>query len=209
MFERVISKTTKQNLATLSQTPILEDFYLAGGTGLALQFGHRISIDLDFFSAQEFNPELLVVQLKKIGKFSLESKAEGTLHGILNGTRITFLHYPYPLLFPFHKFGKVNIADYLDIACMKLSAISSRGSKKDFIDLYFICKEIPLEKIFKLFAKKYKEINFNITHIFKSLCYFEQADKEPLPKMFDEVSWIDVKKFFRNEVLKSDFNSFT
>ncbi len=200
MFKKVISKKTKQNLATLSQTLILENFYLAGGTGLALQFGHRISIDLDFFSAQEFNPELLVSQIKKLGKFSLESKSWGTLHGTFNKTKITFLHYPYPLLFPFKKFEKVNIVDYLDIACMKLSAISARGSKKDFIDLYFICKKVSLEEIFKLFSKKYKEIDFNMNHIFKSLCYFEQADKEPLPKMFGEVSWIDVKKFFRESV---------
>jgi len=166
MFEKVISEKTKQNLATLSQTPILKDFYLAGGTGLALQFGHRISIDLDFFSAQKFNPELLVTQIKELSKFSIESKSWGTLHSILNGDRITFLNYSYPFLCPFKKFKKINIADYLDIACMKLSAISSRGSKKDFIDFYFICKKIPLEKIFKLFGKKYKEIDFNMTHIF-------------------------------------------
>ena len=200
MFEKVISKKTKQNLATLNQMPILENFYLAGGTALALQFGHRVSEDLDFFNAQKFDPELLVTQIKELGKFSLESKTEGTLHGILNGTRITFLYYPYPLLYPFKKFEEINVADYLDIACMKLNAISSRGSKKDFIDLYFICEKTPLEKIFKLFAKKYKEVNFNMTHIFKSLCYFEQADKEPLPKMFNEVSWINIKKFFRESV---------
>ena len=200
MFEKVISKKTKQNLATLNQMPILENFYLAGGTALALQFGHRVSEDLDFFNVQKFDPELLVTQIKELGKFSLESKTEGTLHGILNGTRITFLYYPYPLLYPFKKFEEINVADYLDIACMKLNAISSRGSKKDFIDLYFICEKTPLEKIFKLFAKKYKEVNFNMTHIFKSLCYFEQADKEPLPKMFNEVSWINIKKFFRESV---------
>jgi len=200
MFKRVISETTRQNLVKLNQSLILKNFYLAGGTGLALQLGHRISIDLDFFSIKKFNPELLAIQIKELGKFSIESKAEGTLHGILNGVKITFLYYPYPLLYPFKEFERVNVADYLDIACMKLNAISSRGSKKDFIDFYFICKKISLKKIFKLFEKKYKEVDFNMTHIFKSLCYFEQADKEPLPKMFDEVSWTNVKKFFRENV---------
>ena len=109
MFKKVINEKTRQNLVKLSQNSILEDFYLAGGTGLALQFGHRISIDLDFFSAQKFNPELLTAQIKELGKFSLESKSWGTLHGTFNKTEITFLYYPYSLLFPFQKFEKMTV----------------------------------------------------------------------------------------------------
>jgi len=206
MFEKVVTKKTKENLAALSQTSFLKDFYLAGGTALALQFGHRTSIDLDFFSAQKFKPELIATRIREVGEFSLESKDWGTLHGIFKGTRITFLYYPYPLLFHLKKFEGINVADYLDIACMKLDVVSTRGSKKDFIDFYFICQKIQLEEVFKIFSKKYKEIDFNLIHIFKSLCYFEEADKQPMPKMFENVVWADVKKFFIKEVknLKKD-----
>lgn len=200
MVEKILNKKTKQNLAILGKISWLKNFYLAGGTGLALQFGHRISLDLDFFTPKEFKPELLVAHLKKIGKFSLRAKDWGTLHGVFNGTRITFLHYPYPLLFPPKRFLKIKLADYLDIACMKLDVVSTRGSKKDFIDLYFVCQEIDLKKLLKLFSKKYKDIDFNLIHLFKSLCYFKDAEKGPTPKMLKKISWQRVKEFFIQQV---------
>ncbi len=202
MFEKVITKKTKQNLAKLSKVSFMKDFYLAGDTALALQFGHRTSLDLDFFSPKEFRPELLAARLEKIGGFSLKSKAWGTLHGVFAGTRITFLYYPYPLLSPKKKFLKINLANWTDIACMKLDAISTRGSKKDFIDIYFIRQKIAFKKLFRLFAKKYKSVDFNMIHLFKSLCYFKEAEKQPMPKMFKIVSWQEVKEFFIEQVKK-------
>lgn len=200
MFEKVINSKTKQILAEFGQNPKLKNFYLAGGTGLALQLGHRISVDLDFFSKDKFEPELLIHQIKGLGDFSLQSQDWGTVHAVLNEIKITFLYYDYLLLFSFKQFQGVSVADELDIACMKLGAIAARGSKKDFIDLYFLCQKIELKEILKLFVKKYKEVNFEITHLFKSLCYFEQAEKEPLPKMLKEASWERIKIFFQKEV---------
>ncbi len=95
------------------------------------------------------------------------------------------------------------MADIRDIGCMKLSAISSRGSKKDFVDIFFICqKTIAFEKLLEAFRKKYKDINYNILHILKSLIYFEDADKEPMSKMLIPVSWKEVKNFFEEEIKK-------
>lgn len=202
MFEKVLTKKTKQNLAILSKSPFFKNFYLAGGTGLALQLGHRSSLDLDFFTSENFRPELLAAYLKKAGNFSLKSKDWGTLHGVYNGTLITFLYYPYPSLFPYKKFLKTKLAHYLDIVCMKLDAVSTRGSKKDFVDLYFICQKVSLKKIIKLFSEKYKSVDFNLIHLFKSLCYFKNAEEEPMPKMFRKISWLKVKSFFIQEIKK-------
>jgi hypothetical protein len=112
------------------------------------------------------------------------------------------LAYKYPLLAPLKKIEGIKVADIKDIGCMKISAISSRGSKKDFIDLFFICQKIALGKMLQFFEKKYKEIDYNIMHIIKSLVYFEDAEKDPMPKMLIPVSWQKVKKFFQKEIKK-------
>jgi hypothetical protein len=180
----------------------LEGFYLAGGTGLALQLKHRLSQDLDFFKRKDFDPKILIQKIKELGKFSIEKEEENSLAGNFEGTRITFLAYKYPLLAPLKKMEGIKVADIKDIGCMKISAISSRGSKKDFIDLFFICQKIALGKMLQFFEKKYKEIDYNIMHIIKSLVYFEDAEKDPMPKMLTPVSWQKVKKFFQKEIKK-------
>ena len=85
---------------------------------------------------------------------------------------------------------------------MKLDSVSTRGARKDFIDLYFICQKIDLRSLLKIFAKKYKNINFNLLHILKSLIYFRDAEKDPQPLMLKKLSWVKVKKFFQQEVKK-------
>jgi len=203
MPQEVISKNTQDCLALLDKRKILKDFYLAGGTGLALQLNHRISIDLDFFTSKNFNPEKLREKIKNLGKFSVEKEEEDILIGIFNKTRISFFVYNYPALFSFKKFHGISVADPRDIGCMKISAIASRGSKKDFVDVFFICqKVISLQKLLKLFEKKYKEVDYNMTHILKSLVCFEDAEKDPMPKMLIKVSWKDIKKFFQEEIKK-------
>ena len=100
-----------------------------------------------------------------------------------------------------HPFLGVSIADIIDIGCMKIDAISSRGSRKDFIDLYVISTGIvPLYEMLKLFEKKYKGIEYNKVHILKSLIYFTEAEEEPLPQMLTKIDWNDVKKFFEQQV---------
>jgi len=205
MFEKVLPKKTQEDLAVLRKAKVLEDFYLAGGTGLALQLFHRASLDFDFFTQKSFDSKILVQKIKNLGKFSIEKEAENTLSGIFNDTRITFLKYTYPLLFSLKKIQGIRVARIEDIGCMKISAISSRGTKKDFIDLYFICQKVPLQKLLKLFQKKYKSVDYNMVHILKSLVYFEDAKKDPLPKMIIPISWLKVKNFFQKEVKKIVF----
>ena len=201
MLEEIISKETRRNLELLKKASVLDDFYLAGGTGLALQMKHRISIDLDFFTKKDVNIEPLKDKLNALGLLTVEKEAKNTLDGTFNDTKIMFLKYSYPLLFPLQEFESIKTADIRDIGCMKISAISSRGSKKDFIDLFFICKNVlNLEELLELFKKKYKDINYNIAHIRKSLVYFEDAKKDPMPKMLIHVDWVAVKSFFQSQV---------
>jgi hypothetical protein len=104
------------------------------------------------------------------------------------------------LLFPFEIFLGVNVADPRDIACMKLSAIVSRGTKRDFIDFYVVAKQYGLPQLLEWFKKKYAQTNYSLVLLLKSLTYFEDAEKDPMPDMLEQGSWEEVKQFFSGEV---------
>ncbi len=199
MPNQIISKKTRRNLELLKKSKLLDDFYLAGGTGLALQLEHRLSMDLDFFNKKSINTQSLKNNLQALGTLSITKEDKDTLNGVFNGTEIMFLKYSYPLLFPLQKKKDITIADIRDIGCMKISSVSGRGTRKDFIDLYFICKDVvSFKELLKLFKKKYKSINYNMVHILKSLTYFNDAEKDPMPNMLKPVDWAKVKCFFQN-----------
>lgn len=198
----VLPPATAKTWSVIKDIPVIDQFYLAGGTGLALRFGHRISKDLDFFTAATFNIDHMIQKLGSLGNFQLELKAEQTVVGILNETKLSFLGYPYPLLDPVFKMRGVQIAAISDIACMKIDAISSRGTKRDFIDLFFIVQDITLNRMLDLFEKKYATIKYNLMHVKKSLVYFGDADPDPMPDMLKPIEWDKVKSFFQIEVQK-------
>lgn len=197
MFTRGLSEQTQASLESLRNAPFVKNYYLAGGTALSLHLGHRFSNDLDFFSASPAASELIRSQLSKLGNLEIFQNDEGTFNGMLNGVKLSFFIYPYDLLNPFLDFYGVKVADIFDIACMKIDAISSRGTKRDFIDLYFICNKFkPIEKLLELYAKKFSKAKFNKLHIVKSLVYFEDAEDNVMPQMIEKVSWENVKKYF-------------
>ena len=199
----VLPEDTKQTFSLLSNSSLIKRFYLTGGTALALQIGHRISEDFDFFTTENFDESILIQKMPEVGKFQLEKKSEQTIIGILNNTKISFMGYHYPILSPLKNISSVNVADVVDIACMKIDTISSRGAKRDFIDVFFIVKEIiPLKEIFEFFEKKYAAINYNMMHIKKSLVFFDDAESDPMPQMLKPVKWNEVKLFFRKEIKK-------
>ena len=205
MYQEIINKKTESLLEKLHKEKILKDFYLAGGTALALQYEHRKSIDLDWFNQKEFNTDKLKGKLSQFDKITIQSEEKNTLNLILSGVKLSFLNYPYKLLFPLINWRKIKLADERDISCMKLSAISSRGSKKDFIDLFFILKKYSLSELLKLFDKKYQNIKYNKLHILKSLTYFDDADNEPMPIMLKEINWKEIKEYIKiktkNEII--------
>ena len=198
---------TYKNILSTEETKLIrripeciqEKFYLGGGTGLALQIGHRYSHDFDFFSDTEFNNDVIIKEIAQLGEFRLFQESRGTLEGTVKNTRITFLYYNYPLLKMFTRFEKIRLASLIDIAVMKISALSARGSRKDFIDLYFLKDYFKWdEELIPAFKEKYKGTGYNVYHIIKSLSYFKEAEQEPMPQMIRSFSWSDVVQYFEN-----------
>jgi hypothetical protein len=196
---KVIPASTQTALCALRDAKTLDRFYLAGGTALALQFGHRLSLDLDFFSPEHFSEEALLQQVQLMPAFALAVKAPYTLHATIQETKVSFLGYAYPMLFPTNRFLEVAVADPRDIACMKVSAIASRGTKRDFVDLYVSAERYGLKEILRFFDRKYAQTHYSMIHILKSLTFFADAEKDPMPHMLVPLDWEKVKQFFLME----------
>ena len=186
----------------IGQNPV-PGSYLAGGTALALILGHRLSIDFDWFCASKFDTETLSHQLSDIGSFKISEAAQGTLHGFFEGVRISWLYYPNPMLDEFVttlEMPGLKLASTLDIAVMKLVALSHRGSVKDFIDLYLLAhNSLAPGQLINELPRKFPQAKLNYYHIIKSLSYFDDAECEPMPKMLIELDWQDLKRFFLEE----------
>lgn len=205
MFTTVLSKNAQNALALLGKNSILpKDTFLAGGSSLALQFGHRISVDFDFFTPSPFESKKIIEKLKKIGKFIFQEAAEkNTLLGLFENVKFSLFLYEYPLIFKPIEYLNIRLAHPKDIAAMKLAAIMDRGTKKDFIDMYFLNKKgISIEQAFQYYDKKYKSLANNLYSLVKSLSYFEDADKLEMPKMIEKVDWEKIKEFFRSETIR-------
>lgn len=182
-----------------------EDFYLAGGTALALQLGHRDSVDFDFFSKQNgdidtkdlFNEINNIFKDHKVLKV-LEDK--NTLNIIIDDNiKLSFFGYKYDLLNKLIEEENIMLGSVEDIGCMKLSAITSRASNKDYIDLYFILNKIELHDLLKKATKKFPTIDTNL--ILKSLVYFDDVYIEPIIfKNDNNVDFETIKTFLENKV---------
>ncbi len=205
MHNETLAPNTKIAFDILSNQVPLKSFYLSGGTALALHLGHRESEDLDFFTEHPFNPQTLQQQLESAIKLTDISQNPGTLNCYANNVKLQFLNYPYQLISPTTIWNGLAISSIRDIACTKLITISSRGSKKDFIDLFFLLQSFTLEELFKLLPKKYPQVDYNVVHIIKSLVFFEDADIQPSPKMHKNVSWPEVKKSISSAVKNFKF----
>ena len=198
----ILTESRKKTLPLLVSWK--EKFYLAGGTGLALQIGHRDSVDFDFFSNNSFDPNIKIKELLKHfdqKSFSVTQIENNTLSILLNSEiKISFMTYDYPLVKPLISSEYLNIASIPDIACMKLSTIMQRSALKDYVDLYEIMKIYNLEQLLSFSKKKYPTIDLAV--ILKSLSYLDDIVDEPLIYK-DEKSKpsLDVlNKFFQNEV---------
>lgn len=203
MFPRTLSHIAQDTLALLGRSNILDESYLAGGSALALQFEHRRSIDFDFFSDKEIDTEKIKSKLQKIGTYVGEQQTPKTMVGVFNKVKFSHFYYPYKLIAATKKFSNIQIASFNDIAAMKLVAITDRGTKKDYIDLYFLVnKGLTFEAMFKLYDQKYKLLKTNLFTLIKSISYFDAAEGTEMPDMIVKTSWTEVKKFFQKEVIK-------
>uniref|UniRef100_A0A7C6EFG3 Nucleotidyl transferase AbiEii/AbiGii toxin family protein n=1 Tax=candidate division WOR-3 bacterium TaxID=2052148 RepID=A0A7C6EFG3_UNCW3 len=208
---RFLPKQSQRVFKILTQLPIWDDFYIGGGTGLILRFGHRLSADFDLFSPTNrlSSPErrLLYSWLKKAGKTVVESTREGSFRLTFEGVTLGFFYYDYPLIAPLERYGKVKVASLEDIALMKIAAIIGRGSKKDFVDLYFILKKggIGLAKLLSLARKKFPHVRDVAIQALQALTYFTDAETETIQgklKMAKPIAWQKIKSFLISEVTK-------
>jgi len=130
-----------------------------------------------------------------------ESEGEKTFNGALNGVKISFFEYPYPLISSKTQYkDNIYLASRPDIAVMKLEAVARRGTYKDFVDIYFLLKEYNLDQLLDFLGKKFTGVEYNETHLLKSLTYFEDAKKSEFPEMIKPVNWEDIKKFLLSAV---------
>jgi len=188
-------------LKRLMLLPILEPFFLVGGTAIALQLGHRKSIDLDLFTTEPFNNSNLIGVLANNFEISIELEEPNMLITNIEGIKVDFVKMGYPIEYPTLLIEEVRMLDLRDIAPMKLKAIAQRGDKKDFFDIHFLLDHLPLETMISLFKQKFKM--HEVFHIVKSLTYFEDAEQSANPVVFDKsVTWQKVKASINRAVKK-------
>lgn len=202
MHEEVLTDDQRGALAVLAQRGLLSRFYLVGGTAAALHMGHRLSIDFDLFCNEPFDRAKIAEQLTATLPLTITFNRGTTIQGQLNRVRFAFVQYPYPLIRQTldGPMG-LRVIDVEDLAPMKLVAISQRGSRKDFIDLYFLIRGlISLEKIFELLPEKFVGVRFEPFHLVRALQYFEDAEKQDMPTMLVPFEWDECKAYFRRVV---------
>lgn len=198
---RTVEPGTLELLRQLMAMPTINPFFLVGGTALALQWGHRVSIDLDLFTPELFDKDALLESLSAEFDVSIESQSPNMVITFIKGVKVDFVKMAYPILFPPLEIEGVRMLDMRDIAPMKLKAVVQRGSKKDFFDIYFLLQKMPLERLLELFKKKFTQ--HETFHVIKSLLYFDDAEQYPDPILFDEkITWEMVKVEVKKKVEK-------
>lgn len=192
LYLSTVESTTLELLKRLQQLPVLSNTRLVGGTALALQLGHRKSIDLDFFGQINVNSQELREALQTLGMLTVFSDSKNIHIYVLNGVKIDIVNYTYPWIDDVVCKDGIRLASPKDIAAMKITAIEGRGTKKDFVDIYFLLKTYSLNNILDFYAQKYSDSSSFMA--MKSLAYFEDAEEDPMPYMFVDVSWDEIKR---------------
>lgn len=194
-----VTPEIKSLVAFIGQQEFSNRFYLAGGTALALQMGHRLSIDLDFFSEKDEVHDRTRYEIVK----AFESKncqvienVDGNLLMLVQNIHVGFFSYGYKLLQPAQSVENVSLAAPLDIGLMKLDALIGRGSRKDFYDVYVISQHIPLVDLLEAGRKKYPQLRDFAIMAIESMVLFENGDRDIQPAMFIDLSWDELKKYF-------------
>ncbi len=202
---KLIPAHTKQAFEFLSTQKWLDGsgWYLAGGTALALQVGNRKSVDLDFFTTEKgFDVKKFLINFSDYQDWQVTTEENNTLYGELLGAKVSFIAYPF--FVPkqdFIHYGYVRILQPRDIAVMKIVAISQRGKKRDFFDLYWCAQHVePLVDIIKRLPEQYPVVAHDYHHILKALVYFDDAESDPDPEVNFSADWKTVKQFFQKEV---------
>ncbi len=198
LYYETINAGTLQLLKDLQAINEFHNLRLAGGTSLALQLGHRKSIDLDFFGKVNFDELDINLLFNGFQSIEVVKKSININVFIINGVKVDFVNYSYPWLFPSISKNGLQLAQMEDIAAMKIAAITGRGTKKDFVDLYFLLKKFSLDEILSFYKQKYSDASEYLA--IKSLSYFEDAEPDLPLDMLIETSWTEVKNVISEAV---------
>ncbi|MBV7530623.1 nucleotidyl transferase AbiEii/AbiGii toxin family protein [Chitinophaga sp. sic0106] len=191
--KETVSESTLELLKSLMKDEHLQDFFLVGGTALALLIGHRISIDLDLFTIAPFNEDAVLTELETNYSFQLDFQARNTIKGRIQEVKVDLITHAYPLVQPLTEEEGVRMASLKDIAAMKLNAITGNGTRlKDFIDIAYLSAYLPLADMLEAYSEKYS--SRNPIMVLKALDYHNDIDfKEPIMMLDGEYSWKKIK----------------
>lgn len=191
--KETVSESTLALLNRLMQDDLLKDFFLVGGTALALQMGHRISIDIDLFSKNSFDKDILLPELEKAYGFKLDYENTNTLKGSIEGIKVDLITHNYPLVKPLIQRGDIRMASAEDIAAMKLNVIAGTGTRlKDFIDIAYLSSTLTLTDMINAYEEKYS--SRNPTMVVKALDYHQDINfNEPIEMLSDKYLWKNIE----------------
>ena len=199
MFQyQTIEPGTLQLLKQLQELPLLKASRLVGGTALALQLGHRKSVDLDLFGGIDASSEEIREALSMSHSITVVKESRNINIYLIDGIKVDFVNYKYAWIDKAVEEDTIILAGIKDIAAMRIAAVVGRGTKKDFIDIYFLLRQYSLQEILQLYLQKYPDGSLFIA--LKSLSYFEDAEPDPMPVMFEKVNWEDVKARIKQAV---------
>lgn len=199
-----VDERTLALLKKLIILPELKNFYLVGGTALSLQYGHRVSIDLDFFGKDKFNFDSFTMTCEsKFDKVEPRRKEPPIYQILINDVKSDIVEYPYDLITDLVIEDGIRMAHPKDIAAMKITAIGTRSTKKDFYDLYFLFEHYSLKEILNFCEHKFPKKD--MFHYIRSLIYFDDVEQDPEElRLLKDVSWKSVKDRIYQEVRKLD-----
>lgn len=198
LYLETVESSTLELLKKLQRLPVLEQTRLVGGTALALQLGYRKSIDLDFFGTVDCEAEYLRESIAGIASLTILKESPHIHIYIVDGIKVDIVNYKYPWLDDVVLEQGLRLASVSDIAAMKITAIIGRGTKKDFIDIAFLLHHFSLEEILHFYAAKYNDSS--VFMAMKSLAYFDDAETDPMPDMFVNQSWQQVKAYILSKI---------
>ena len=205
---KALTPATQDAFQLVNELELTKDFYLAGGTGLALHFGHRISVDLDFFSAitNAVGPDQRSTLRSVLDDPTLEITfdKDSTFVVTWHGVGVSFFRLNlYPLVQPTFLVNNIHLASVEEIGAMKLAAIINRGTRKDMVDLYFILQQVSLDSLFQVAAVKYAQVRSFPVNAVRALSYFDDAESLPMPQMLDKTPWSKMKKFIEANAVEA------
>lgn len=193
-------------IADLTDFDWAGEAYLAGSAALALYLGHRPVRDLDLMSPvlrlrSVDRRDILEELLEADPTCRVETARDGFLYTRMNeGVGLRLFYYPYPLVDPEMDYQGFAVASPVDLGLMKLGAIISRGTRRDFVDLYLLCQELPLAKLLEASVHKFGHVRDFPIQALKGLSDLSQTEGEPMPTLAAPLDWADVVAWTRGQV---------